>query len=228
MKPSMLIVAAAAIGLAGCANDPNRDTKRGAAIGAILGGVAGHQVDGDKGRYIGAVVGAIAGGSVGNYMDKQRRELEKELAAEAARQELVITQISADTIKIGIASDVSFDTGSATLKPGALTTFAKIADVLQGYESTVIHVVGHTDTVGSAQMNQGLSERRAASVFSYISSQGLPANRMRQEGRGERELLVRTADGVAEARNRRVDILVKAVVQGREAEAWSPPPYLGS
>jgi outer membrane protein OmpA-like peptidoglycan-associated protein len=90
-----------------------------------------------------------------------------------------------------------------------------------------VHVVGHTDTVGSAQFNQGLSERRAASVASYLAGQGLPASRIREEGRGERELLVRTADNVNERRNRRVDIVVKAVVEGREAEAWAPPPYLG-
>lgn len=227
MKPVLLLTAAAAVGLAACANDPNRDAKRGAAIGAVVGGVVGHQVDHRRGRFVGAAIGAIAGGAVGNYMDKQRQELEKQLAAEAARNELSIIQLSEDTLKIGIASDVSFDTGSASLQPAALQTFAKIANVLQGYEATVVHVVGHTDTVGSAQFNQGLSERRASSVASYLASQGLPASRIREEGRGERELLVRTADNVNERRNRRVDIVVKAVVEGREADAWAPPPYLG-
>ena len=96
--------------LAGCAaDDPNKRAKRGAAIGAIVGAVAGHQVDGDKGRYIGAVVGAIAGGAVGNYMDQQQAELERELAAEAAREELNITRLAGDALKVGVASDVSFD-----------------------------------------------------------------------------------------------------------------------
>ena len=229
MKKLTLIAMATATALtvAGCANDPNRNTKRGAGIGAVVGGVLGHQVDGDKGRYIGAAVGAIAGGAAGNYMDRQRRELEKQLAEEAKRNELQIINLSDGSIKIGIASDVSFDTGSATLKPDALTTFNKIATVLQDYESTVIHVVGHTDTTGSAQTNQSLSERRAASVGSVLTGQGVLAARIRQEGRGERELLVPTADNVKEARNRRVDIVLKPIIEGNENAAYTPPPNLG-
>ena len=91
MKILSIIALASAVTIAGCANDPNRNTKRGAVIGAVAGGVLGHQVDGDKGRYIGAAVGAIAGGAAGNYMDRQRRELEKQLAEEAKRNELQIT-----------------------------------------------------------------------------------------------------------------------------------------
>lgn len=224
---TIVSLAATAIGLSACASDPNRDTKRGAAIGAVLGAVAGHQVDGDKGRYIGAVVGALAGGAAGNYMDKQRKELEQKLAAEAARDELQIVQLSGDALKIGVASDISFETNSATLQSGALNTFAKIANVLKDYDKTVIHVVGHTDSTGSVQYNQSLSERRAAAVSTFLASQGVPASRVREEGRGERELLVRTGDNVNEARNRRVDIVIKPVIEGQENQAWTPPPYLG-
>ena len=226
LKPLALVLALAT--LAGCAGDPNRDAKIGTGVGAVLGGVIGRQVSGADGApIVGAVVGAIAGGAVGNYMDKQRRELEAKLAEEARRKDLVITQLDANTLKIGVASDVSFDTGSAQLSGPALATFAKIASTLQTFDKTVIHVVGHTDTVGSTAFNQGLSEQRAASVSSYLASQGLPAGRIREEGRGERELLLRTADGVAEPRNRRVDIVIKAVVEGNEQSAWTPPPYLG-
>ncbi|ULQ45757.1 OmpA family protein [Flagellatimonas centrodinii] len=224
---SVVLVTATAVGLSACASDPNRDTKRGAAIGAVLGAVAGHQVDGDKGRYIGAVVGALAGGAAGNYMDKQRKELEQKLAAEAARDELQIVQLSGDALKIGVASDISFETNSATLQSGALNTFAKIANVLKDYDKTVIHVVGHTDSTGSAQYNQSLSERRAAAVSTFLASQGVPPSRVREEGRGERELLIRTGDNVNEARNRRVDIIIKPVIEGQENQAWTPPPYLG-
>lgn len=226
-KPLALALAATTL-VSGCANDPNRNAKIGAGTGAVLGAVLGKQISGADGApIVGAVVGALAGGSVGNYMDRQRRELEAKLAEEARRQELVISQIGPDTLKIGVASDISFGTGSAQLSPQAQATFAKIASTLQSYSSTVIHVVGHTDTVGSSSYNQSLSDQRAASVGSYIASQGLPASRIREEGRGERELLVRTGDGVAETRNRRVDIVIKAVVQGNEQAAWTPPPYLG-
>ena len=160
-------------------------------------------------------------------MDKQRNELKQKLATEERNRDLAITQIGPDAIKIGVASDASFDVGSATLSPAAQATFAKIAATLKDYDKTVIHVVGHTDTLGSAENNQALSDRRAAAVGNYLAGQGVVAARIREEGRGERELAVRTADSVNDARNRRVDIIIKAVVEGNEQAAWTPPPYLG-
>jgi outer membrane protein OmpA-like peptidoglycan-associated protein len=205
----VLVVAGMIAGVSACAtDDPARRAKTGAAIGAV--------------------VGALAGGAVGNYMDKQHAQLERELAAEAARNELNITRLSGDALKIGIASDVSFDLNSAQIRSDALNTYAKIANVLQSYDKTVIHVVGHTDSTGTDAHNQGLSERRAASVASYLAGQGVPVSRLRQEGRGERELLVRTGDNVNESRNRRVDIVIKPIIEGQEQQAWTPPPYLGS
>ncbi|HEX4872836.1 MAG TPA: OmpA family protein [Nevskiaceae bacterium] len=225
----LAVVTTVTLGLGACAtDDPNRRAKTGAAIGAVVGAVLGNQVSDARGApIVGAVVGAIAGGAVGNYMDKQQAELERQLAEEAARNELRIERIAGDALKIGIASDVSFDLGSAQLRPDALDTYAKIANVLRSYDKTIIHVVGHTDTSGSDSFNQSLSVNRAASVGSYLAQSGVPATRIREEGRGEREPLVRTGDNVKDPRNRRVDIVLKPVVEGNEAAAWTPPPYLG-
>lgn len=230
MNPSMKLVAVAALaGLTACAaDDPHRRAKTGAAIGAVVGAVAGHQIDDGRGRYIGAVVGAIAGGAAGHYMDKQKQELEDKLAAERAANELQITRLSGDALKIGIAADASFDVGSAQLQADALNTFGKIATVLKDYDKTVIHVVGHTDATGSDSFNQTLSENRAASVASYLTSQGVPGNRVRQEGRGEREPIASNNDAGSRTRNRRVDIVIKPVIEGQEQQAWTPPPYLGA
>lgn len=226
IKP--LLVSLAVVSIAGCAGDPNQKAKIGAGVGAVVGAVIGDQVsDARGGPIVGAVVGAVAGGAVGGYMDKQQRELEQQLSEESRNNELQIVRLSGDALKIGIASDVSFDLGSATLKPDALSTYGKIANILKTYDKTVIHVVGHTDTSGSSENNQALSVNRAASVGGYLSQTGVPGTRIRQEGRGERELLVRTADNVKEARNRRVDIVLKTVVEGNEQAAWTPPPYLG-
>ncbi len=223
------VIAVAAIGLSACANDPNQRAKIGAGIGAVTGAVIGKQVSDARGApIVGAVVGAIAGGAVGNYMDKQKRELEERLAKEAARNELSIIQLADGSLKVGIASDVSFDVNSAQIRPAALGTYDKIANVLSTYDKTVIHVVGHTDTLGKADYNQQLSINRAASVGAYLAQGGVPRERIREEGRGERELAVRTGDNVNEARNRRVDIVIKPVVEGNEQAAWAPPPYLGS
>jgi outer membrane protein OmpA-like peptidoglycan-associated protein len=228
IRLSTLIVAGSVLALSACADDPNRDAYRGAAVGAIAGGLLGHAVGNENGKYVGAAVGAMAGAGVGVYMDKQRKDLERQLAAETARKELQITQLKDGSLKVGVASDASFDIGSAQLKPQALNTFYKVAGILSTYDQTVIHVVGHTDSTGSDDLNQSLSERRAASVASYLSEQGVPANRLRQEGRGKHEPIAsnKTTDG--QRQNRRVDIVIKPVVQGREQEAWAPPPYLGT
>lgn len=226
VKP--LVLAAMVLGLSSCAGDPNQRAKIGAGTGAVVGAVLGNVVSDARGApIVGAVVGAIAGGAVGNYMDKQQRELEAQLAEEAARNELQITRIGGDALKIGIASDVSFDVNSASLRPGALNTYAKIANILQTYDKTVIHVVGHTDSTGSADYNQGLSDRRAASVSSYIAQNGVPGSRIREEGRGLREPLADNGTAAGKARNRRVDIVLKPVVEGNEQAAWTPPPNLG-
>lgn len=225
----VLAITAVIASLAGCAtDDPNRRAKVGAGVGAVVGAVIGDSVSGARGApIVGAVVGAIAGGAVGNYMDKQQRELEQQLAEETRNKELNIIRLPDNSLKIGIASDVSFDLGSATLRPEALDTFAKLANVLKTYDKTVIHVVGHTDTSGSNEYNQSLSVNRAASVGSVLAQNGVAPTRVREEGRGERELAVRTADNVKEARNRRVDVVLKPVVEGNEQAAWTPPPYLG-
>jgi outer membrane protein OmpA-like peptidoglycan-associated protein len=224
-----LVVASLVVGIAGCAEDPNRRTKIGAGTGAVVGAIIGNNVSHAKGApIVGAVVGALAGGAVGHYMDNQQRELEKQLAEEAQRNELQIVRIAGDALKIGIASDVSFDVNSATMKPEALNTYAKIANILKTYDKTVIHVVGHTDSTGSADYNQGLSERRASSVSSYIEQNGVPASRVREEGRGLREPIADNGSPEGRSKNRRVDIVLKQVVEGNEQAAWTPPPYLGS
>lgn len=215
--------------VSGCAaDDPNRRAKTGAAIGALVGAVAGHQVDGDKGRYVGAAVGALAGAAVGNYQDKQAAELERELAAEQARGELNITKLSGNALKVGIASDATFDFDSAAIKSSAQATYAKIARVLKDYDKTIIHVVGHTDSTGTDAYNQKLSERRASAVASALTANGLNSARLLTEGRGESEPIADNSTKEGQRRNRRVDIVIKPIIEGQEQQAYTPPPYLGS
>jgi outer membrane protein OmpA-like peptidoglycan-associated protein len=229
MNLKIVGVAAVCLALVACAaDDSNRRAKTGAALGALLGAVAGHQVDGDKGRYIGAAIGAIAGGAVGNYMDKQQAELEKQLAAEAARSELQITRLAGDALKIGVASDASFAFGRDDLNQSAQATFTKIANILKDYDKTVIHVVGHTDSVGSDSYNMGLSQRRASSVVGALTQNGVLYDRIRSEGRSEREPIASNETDMGRTKNRRVDIVIKAIVEGQEQQAYTPPPYLGN
>jgi outer membrane protein OmpA-like peptidoglycan-associated protein len=225
---TIILVSAAALALAACADDPNRRAKIGAATGAVIGAAVGNQVDEGQGKYVGAVVGAIAGGAVGHYMDEQQKKLEKDLAREAARNELSIVRMSEDTLRVGLASDVSFDVDSAEIKLNARQTYDKIASVLKDYDKTIVHVVGHTDSDGSDQHNQGLSERRGEAVANLLANDGVPSSRLRTEGRGEREPIASNATADGKRRNRRVDIVIRTIVEGREQDAERPPPYLGS
>jgi outer membrane protein OmpA-like peptidoglycan-associated protein len=72
-----------------------------------------------------------------------------------------------------------------------------------------VQVIGHTDAVGSNAVNDPLSRQRADVVRSGLVARGVPADRIVASGRGKREPAVPTADGVAEPRNRRVEILVR-------------------
>lgn len=220
-----VIIVAIAIALSGCAaNDPYQRTKTGAAIGAVAGAVLGHQLDGRSGRYVGAAVGALAGGAVGNYMDKQEQEFGAALADEQSQNAVEVQRLQDETLKIDIANEVSFDFGRAEIKPSFRTTLDKVGGVLQRYPNSVVHVVGHTDSVGSDATNQRLSEQRALAVVDYLASIGIARDRLRSEGRGETEPRDTNATEAGRQLNRRVELYVKPIVQGQEQRAYEPPP----
>jgi outer membrane protein OmpA-like peptidoglycan-associated protein len=87
--------------------------------------------------------------------------------------------------------------------------FQRILEELRERGAPDVVVIGHTDTVGSAQFNDSLSLQRAERVRRELVDLGIPTERIRTAGRGEREPLVRTADDVPEPRNRRVEINVR-------------------
>ncbi|HDK38342.1 MAG TPA: OmpA family protein [Thiolapillus brandeum] len=213
------------VALAGCTDpsDPYRKTKTGAMVGAVAGAVIGHQIDHKSGAYVGAALGALAGGGVGYYMDNQQRELEEQLAREQATHALEIQRMKDDSLKLTLDSEVSFDFDSTAIRHGFQDTLDKLANVLQKYDKTVIHVVGHTDSVGSEEYNQRLSERRARSVGEYLMSRGVNGSRVRMEGRGEREPRATNATEAGRQLNRRVEIYLKPIVEGQENRAYEPP-----
>lgn len=225
INANTVLAAAVAVALAGCAaDDPNRRAKTGAAIGAVAGAVLGHQLDDDSGRFVGAAVGALAGGAVGHYMDNQQKEFDAALAEEQRQNAIEIQRLQDETLKIDIASEVSFDFGSAAIKPAFRPTLDKVGDVLQRYDRSIVHVVGHTDSVGSEAYNQRLSEQRAQSVVDYLAGTGVPRERLRAEGRGELEPRDSNATEAGRQLNRRVELFVKPIVQGQEQRAYEPPP----
>jgi outer membrane protein OmpA-like peptidoglycan-associated protein len=101
-----------------------------------------------------------------------------------------------------------FDTGSATLKSGARNTLAKIADQLRVNVDTRISIEGHTDAVGGEDMNQELSERRAAAVRDYLVSRGVPADRIAITGLGESAPIATNDTPSGRQQNRRVELVI--------------------
>jgi len=219
------IVLSGAVALSGCTDpsDPNRKTKTGAMVGAVAGAVIGHEMSGESGAYIGAALGALAGGGAGYYMDKQQRELEEQLAREQAAHELEIQRMKDDSLKLTLDSEVSFDFDSATIKHGFEHTLDKLANIVRKYNKTIIHVVGHTDSTGSMEYNQRLSERRAEAVGEYLMSRGIRGSRVQMEGRGEEEPRASNATEAGRQLNRRVEIYLKPVIEGQEQRAYESP-----
>ena len=221
-----IVALAVASTLAGCAtDDPNRRAKTGAAIGAVAGAIIGHQIDGKSGRYVGAALGALAGGGAGHYMDNQQRDFEQAMLDEQRNNQLEIERLRDDTLKLSLDSEVSFDVDQSVIKPAFRPSLDKLADVLIKYDRTVVHVVGHTDSTGSESHNQMLSERRAQSVANYLEQRGVPYQRLRYEGRGESEPRDTNATAAGRQLNRRVEVYVKPIIEGREREAFDSPRY---
>jgi outer membrane protein OmpA-like peptidoglycan-associated protein len=221
----LVLALAVSVALSGCAaNDPNQKAKSGALIGAVTGALLGGAVNDHKEGYIiGAVAGAAAGAGIGNYMDSQQREMEEALAAEQAAHDIEVKRLQDESLKIDIASEISFDFGSSSLKPAFMPTLEKVADILVRYPKTVIHVVGHTDSVGSSSYNMNLSLRRAESVVQYFKSEGIAGARLVPAGRGESQPRASNETEAGRQLNRRVEIYVKPVIEGQESEAYQAP-----
>lgn len=218
------LISVLAAGMSACATDGSINrTATGAAVGAVAGAVLGHQVNDDKGRYVGAIAGALAGGAVGKYMDDQQRELEEQLRREQEAEQIQISRLPDNTLKLDLDSEVSFDVGSARINRGFYTSLNKIANVLSQYPQTAVHIIGHTDSTGSDAYNLQLSLQRASSVKGYLTRQGVEEPRTRTNGLGEGSPVAsnETVDG--RSRNRRVEIFLKPIVEGQEATAFNSP-----
>jgi outer membrane protein OmpA-like peptidoglycan-associated protein len=146
--------------------------------------------------------------TVADCINDQRQELESGLASEISAKQVRISQIKGDALKIAVSSDYGFDTGKSDISPNAEELFTKIAKVVAKCDRTLIRVVGHTDSVGTPERNQPLSERRAATVGELIANQGVSKSRIKREGRGEREPAASNNTVEGKRENRRVEIIV--------------------
>jgi outer membrane protein OmpA-like peptidoglycan-associated protein len=203
---------------AGCTtvNPYTRETQtskaaKGAGIGAAAGAVAGLLTKGDKlqNALIGAGVGALAGGGVGYYMDVQEAKLRQKLEGTGVS----VTRVG-DNITLNMPSSITFATNSADLNAQFYSALDGVSMVLKEYNKTVIEVAGHTDSTGSDQYNQQLSQRRASAVAGYLGSHGVDGQRLMTVGAGETHPVASNDSEAGRAQNRRVEMTIVPVTKG--------------
>jgi outer membrane protein OmpA-like peptidoglycan-associated protein len=204
----LLLIAAFTFACATTDDDPNKKTKRGAAIGAVIGGVAGAVIGNQGGNnrtgaVVGAAAGAAVGAAVGRRMDKQEQELRQIEGVE-------VTRPSEGEIAVRLTNDILFDTDSYALRGTSRNTLNDLATNFRQYPDNRIIVEGHTDSTGSDAHNQQLSENRAAAVADYLIDQGVASSKIVVYGFGEAR--AKTTNETAEGRqlNRRVEIHIQA------------------
>ncbi len=194
-------------------DDPNR-TQRGALIGAAIGAVAG-LLSGDDATerrqraMVGAGVGAVAGGSIGVYQDRQEADLRRRTAGTG----IEVTR-DGDVIKLNLPDGVTFDFNRADLKSQFYPALDQVASTMSEYNQTIVEISGHTDSIGSDQANQRLSEQRAGSVSNYLVGKGLMRERFEVVGMGERYPVADNTNDTGRSKNRRVEIRVVPLSQG--------------
>lgn len=180
------------------------NTVKGAGIGAVAGGIAGaliNKKDRGKGAVIGAAVGAGVGGGIGYYMDQQEAELRRILEGSGVS----VTRMG-DTIVLNMPGNITFDTDSAQIKFSFFDVLDSVGLVLEKFNESDIRVSGHTDSTGSREYNQGLSERRASSVTLYLQQRGVDPRRIYSVGYGEDRPIANNASSSGRSQNRRVEI----------------------
>jgi outer membrane protein OmpA-like peptidoglycan-associated protein len=116
-------------------------------------------------------------------------------------------------------SDVLFDTGKYSLKPGAREKLAKVAGILLAYPGLNIEVGGYTDNVGGDAMNQTLSENRASSVRDYLVQQGVATGSVSSRGFGNTLPVATNENSTGRQQNRRVELLVSGEAIGSPVNA---------
>jgi len=211
------VVAAAVFAVAGCetVNPYTQETQtskaaKGAGIGAAAGAVVGLLTKGDKlqNALIGAGVGALAGGGVGYYMDVQEKKLRDRMAGTG----VTVTRMG-DNITLNMPSNITFALNSADLNQQFFNALDGVSMVLKEYDKTVIEVAGHTDSSGSDQYNQALSERRAQAVAGYLGSHGVKTQRLITIGAGEAHPVASNDTEQGRSANRRVELTIVPVTK---------------
>lgn len=189
-------------------------TAIGATIGASLAAVVAYIDNKDKdsktrnNRILAAATGGAAiGGGIGYYMDAQEAKLRKQL-----RDSGVSIQRDGDKINLIMPGNITFATNSSNINNNFTGVLNSVALVLEEYNKTLIVVSGHTDSSGSVQHNQKLSEDRAGSVANYLRGQKIISDRLEIVGFGEAQPAANNQTVEGREINRRVEITLLPII----------------
>lgn len=209
MKPlqsTLTAILATSILLGGCKsmNKTQKGAVIGTAGGAVVGGVIGKAAGNTAlGAIIGATVGGVGGALIGKKMDKQAKEIENRVPG--AKVERV-----GEGIVVEFSEKILFGYDRSDLSASAEGNLDKLVSVLKEYPDTNIEVQGHTDSKGSDTYNQGLSQRRASAVATYLRNRGVSSSRITTKGYGESAPVATNDTDDGRAQNRRVNFLITA------------------
>ncbi|WP_020210511.1 OmpA family protein [Gilvimarinus chinensis] len=207
-----VIAIASVLGLVACTTtDPytgeqkTTNSTTGAVIGAVAGAAIGvassSKKDRGKGALTGAVAGGAIGGGVGHYMDRQEAELRQKLQGSGVQ-----VRRDGNTISLIMPGNITFETDQYSIRPEFHDVLDSVALVLAEYKDTNVNIAGHTDSTGSDNYNQMLSERRAQSVREYLGQRKVDYGRMNAVGYGPRYPIASNSSSSGRAQNRRVEI----------------------
>ncbi|HBZ92387.1 MAG TPA: hypothetical protein DEO91_01435 [Pseudomonas sp.] len=213
MKTRRNLIAATALMamLAGCTTNPYTGESQagkagiyggiGAATGAVIGAATSSKKDRTKGALIGAAVGGAAGGGYGYYVDTQEAKLRQTLQGTGVQ-----VQRNGDDLKLIMPGNITFASNSADISSSFYPTLNSLVLVFKEFDKNGVNIVGHTDSTGSQELNQSLSQRRAQSVANYLTGNGVPGQRISAYGAGPSQPIASNASDAGRAQNRRVEI----------------------
>lgn len=223
MKISMVVALAASLFVSSCnMSNTGKGALLGGGGGGALGAGIGALIGGGKGAAIGAGVGAAvgagAGALIGNKMDRQKRQLEEQLANANVQETTDANGLKA--IRVTFPGGILFQTGKWAINATAQQELKEFAASLKENNLTDIRIYGYTDNTGSMSANEKVSTNRANAVEQFLANQGVAANRMQAQGLPMQDYLNDNATAADRAQNRRVEIYIYASEQMiKEAEA---------
>jgi outer membrane protein OmpA-like peptidoglycan-associated protein len=209
LRATIIGLAAATVLVTGCADlsPRERGTAQGAGIGAVAGAVIGSATGGSAGS--GALIGGALGAVGGNLWSKRMEDRRAAMEQATRGTNVEVSRTADNQLKLNIPNDISFDTGSYTIKPQLRAVLDPFASSLRDDPAARIAIIGHTDNTGSDAVNNPLSVERAHSVRDYLTTRGVAAARVETAGRGEREPVADNSTESGRAKNRRVEIFMR-------------------